>query len=209
MIASHFHSQTPSKHTVKWEAIRAILTGISLTAINLFSGTFAMINYTASIFKQSGSTIDEHMSAIIVAAIQILGVYGSTSLVDRVGRKTLLMFSTSGAFVGLLALGTYSYFNEIGYDLVQYSWVPLASFSMFIFVSCFGILPLPFIVLTEILPAEVRRNLFCHFFCWFLGKNKIFRVETFFTLKLLSKEIYFVIFFRKIHISRRKYLFFV
>lgn len=151
--------QNKTKQTVKWKAIRAILIGISLTAINLFSGTFAMINFTASIFKQSGSSLDEHMSAIIVAAIQILGVYGSTSLVDRVGRKTLLMISTTGAFIGLSALATYSYFNEIGYDLDEYNWIPLASFSMFIFVSCFGILPLPFIVLTEILPAEVSRKI--------------------------------------------------
>lgn len=115
-----------------------------------------MINYTADIFKQSGSMIDEHMSAIIVAAIQIVGVYGSTNLVDRVGRKTLLIISTTGAFIGLASLGTYSYFKEIGYDLAEFNWIPLASFSAFIFISCFGILPLPFIVLAEILPAEVK-----------------------------------------------------
>lgn len=141
--------------TVRWKSIKAILIGFSLTGINLFSGTFAMINYTANIFKESGSTLDPHISSIIVAVIQILGVYGSTLLVDRVGRKTLLIFSTSGAFVGLMSLGTYAYLNEHGYDLTTYNWIPLLSFSTFIFISCFGILPLPFIVLTEILPAEV------------------------------------------------------
>lgn len=142
--------------TVKWPAIKAILIGFSLTAINLFSGTFAMINYTANIFKASGSTLDPHVSSIIIAVIQILGVYGSTNLVDRIGRKTLLTFSTSGAFIGLLSLGIYSYLSENGYDVAQYNWVPLLSFSTFVLISCFGILPLPFIVLTEILPAEVK-----------------------------------------------------
>lgn len=142
--------------TVKWPAIKAILIGFSLTAINLFSGMFAMINYTASIFKASGSTIDPHVSSIIVAVIQILGVYGSTNLVDRIGRKTLLMFSTSGAFIGLIMLGTYSYLNENGFDVEQYNYVPLLGFSTFVLINCFGILPLPFIVLTEILPAEVK-----------------------------------------------------
>lgn len=144
--------------TVKWKAIKAILIGFSLTGINLFSGTFAMINYTASIFEASGSTLDPHISSIIVAVIQILGVYGSTLLVDRIGRKTLLIFSTSGAFVGLLSLGIYSYLNENGLDLTACNWIPLMSFSTFVFISCFGILPLPFIVLTEILPAEVRKT---------------------------------------------------
>lgn len=140
----------------QWKAIKAILIGFALTGINLFSGTFAMINYTSNIFAASGSTLDPNISSIIVATIQILGVYGSTLLVDRIGRKTLLIFSTSGAFIGLLSLGIYSYLNEAGYDLTSCNWIPLVSFSTFIFISCFGILPLPFIVLTEILPAEVN-----------------------------------------------------
>lgn len=116
-----------------------------------------MLNYTASIFQESGSDLDPHISAIVIAAIQILGVYCSTNLVDRVGRKTLLTFSTCGAFVGLASLGTYSYLTtEVGMDLRQLNWVPLISFSTFLFISCFGIVPLPFIVLTEILPAKVH-----------------------------------------------------
>lgn len=100
-----------------------------------------MINYTANIFKASGSTLDANTCSIIIASIQILGVYGSTVLVDRIGRKVLLTFSTSGAFVGLVSLGIYSYLNETGHDLTAYNWIPLISFSTFVFISCFGILP--------------------------------------------------------------------
>lgn len=161
MFMSHLFS-------VQWKVIKAILIGFALTGINLFSGTFAMINYTSKIFAASGSTLDPNISSIIVASIQVFGVYGSTLLVDRIGRKTLLIFSTCGAFIGLLSLGIYSYLNETGYDLSSYNCIPLFSFSMFIFISCFGILPLPFIVLTEILPTEVRIvvNYLCFiFFC--------------------------------------------
>lgn len=116
-----------------------------------------MLNYTANIFQASGSDLDPHMSSIVIAAIQIFGVYGSTNLVDRVGRKTLLTFSTCGAFVGLASLGTYSFLtNELNMDLRELNWVPLVSFSTFMFISCFGIVPLPFIVLTEILPSKVN-----------------------------------------------------
>lgn len=137
------------------DSIKALLIGFSLTGINLFSGTFAMMNYTASIFKASGSDLDPHTSAIIVAGIQIVGVYCSTNLVDRVGRKTLLTFSTTGAFIGLTSLGTYSYLSYSGLDLSGVNWIPLASFSTFVFISCFGILPLPFIITAEILPQKV------------------------------------------------------
>lgn len=144
------------KLSVTSESIKALLICFSLTGINLFSGTFAMMNYTASIFKASGSDLDPHTSAIIVAIIQIVGVYCSTNLVDRVGRKPLLLFSATGAFFGLMALGTFSYLSTSGLDLSDVNWIPLASFSTFVFISCFGILPLPFIITAEVLPQKVR-----------------------------------------------------
>lgn len=127
-----------------------------MTGVNLFSGTFAMINYTANIFKESGSDWDPHVCSIIIAFIQICGVYGSGHLVDRVGRKTLLTYSATGAFIGLTTLGTFSYLNKSGFHLEQLNWIPLVSFSTFILTSCFGVLPLPFIILAEILPQKVN-----------------------------------------------------
>lgn len=114
-----------------------------------------MMNYTANIFEASGSDLDPHTSAIIVAGIQIIGVYCATNLVDRVGRRVLLLFSTSGAFLGLTCLGTYSYLSTSGMDLSTVNWIPLVSFSTFVFISCFGILPLPFIITAEVLPPKV------------------------------------------------------
>lgn len=145
--------------SVAWDSVKALLICFSLTAINLFSGTFAMMNYTANIFKASGSDLDPHTSSIIVAVIQIIGVYCATNLVDRVGRKILLLFSSSGAFLGLTCLGTYSYLSMSGVDLSAVNWIPLASFSTFVFISCFGILPLPFIITAEVLPPKVDQTL--------------------------------------------------
>lgn len=145
-----------SLFSVQWRATKAILIGVSMTAINLFSGTFAMVNYTAIIFKESGSTIDSQDSSIIVAVIEVLGVACSLLLVDRIGRKSLLIISTTGAFIGLFSLGVFSYLHENNYDLTQFNLVPLLSFSTFIFIGCLGIVPLPFIVINEILPVEVK-----------------------------------------------------
>ena len=56
-----------------------------------FSGIFTMINYTATIFAESGSQIQPNMSAIIVGAIQLVGTFVSTRLVDRQGRKVKIL----------------------------------------------------------------------------------------------------------------------
>lgn len=140
---------------VTWSSIKGILTGIGLTFLNLFSGTLAMISYTTMVFKESGSTVDANLSAIVVAAIQVVSVYISSLLVDRLGRKTLLIISTSGATVACLGLGTFSYLHQQHMDLSSYNWVPLFLFSLYVVITCMGILPLPFIILAEILPADV------------------------------------------------------
>lgn len=46
-----------------------------------------MVNYTATIFAESGSSLSPNMAAIVVAVIQLAGSYFSTLLVERAGRK--------------------------------------------------------------------------------------------------------------------------
>lgn len=59
-------------------------------SLNQLSGCFALINYTAQIFADAGSDLDPNMAAIVVGAIQIIGSYGSTIIVDRCPRKVSL-----------------------------------------------------------------------------------------------------------------------
>lgn len=69
------------------EARKAIFIGAVVALLCQLCGSFAMLNYTATIFKESGSSMAPNMSAIVVGAIQIVGSYCSTVLVDRAGRK--------------------------------------------------------------------------------------------------------------------------
>lgn len=80
-------------NSLKWSdftskiAIKAMTIGLVLAALNQFCGVFAMLNYTAQIFKESGSDMDPNMSSIVVGFVQLLGDFVSMYLVDRLGRK--------------------------------------------------------------------------------------------------------------------------
>lgn len=115
-----------------------------------------MLNYTAVIFRESGSSISPELSAIIVGFIQLLGTYCATLLVDRFGRKILLVFSATGTSLCLFCLGAYSYSNSIGIDVKPYSWISITSFSGMMFLAACGIIPLMFIVIAEVMPENVR-----------------------------------------------------
>lgn len=66
---------------------KAFLIGIGLAILNQFCGCIAMSNYTANIFKESGSTLSPNNSAICVGVIQLIGSFVAMNLVDRAGRK--------------------------------------------------------------------------------------------------------------------------
>jgi len=134
--------------------------------LNQLSGCFALLNYTASIFAESGSDLSPNTSAIVVASIQIFGTYSSTILVDRVGRKILLIISEFGTSLGLISMGLYSYFSKHDYDLSEFGWIPIASISFVIFIASLGILTLPFVVIAEILPQKVTNiSILCTLDC--------------------------------------------
>lgn len=160
-------------------ARKAFAIGLFLMFLHEFCGCFTMINYTATIFSESGSSIAPKLAAIVVAAIQLVGTLVSTQLVDRAGRKVtaaaamrrgalivcfflssafqfLLIGSLIGSGVSLVTLATYSYMNVLGYNVKPYSWVAVSSFSAMLFLASCGIIPLPFVVLAEIMPERVK-----------------------------------------------------
>lgn len=71
-------------------AIKAVTLGLFLMFLNQFSGSMAIMTYTADIFNSSGSSLTPNESSIIVAVIQLLGVYISTICVEKFGRKVCL-----------------------------------------------------------------------------------------------------------------------
>lgn len=141
-----------------------------------------MINYTATIFAESGTDLTPTMAAIAMGFIQLMGTYFSTLLVDRTGRKVtffriflcftlskrqcqfLLTFSAFGTGLSLLVLGLYTYLKSLGVNVDGLGWIPVVSFGLVLFIASCGVLPLPFVVISEIIPEKVIQN--SNFACW-------------------------------------------
>lgn len=66
---------------------KAMLIGIILALLNQLCGCFAMLQYTAQIFADAGSSLSPNVSAIFVGVVQLIGSSVATNLVDRAGRK--------------------------------------------------------------------------------------------------------------------------
>lgn len=158
-------------------ARKAFLISLTIFTMNECSGCFILISYTARIFAEAGSSLSPEWSAIIVAAIQLAGTYVSTILIDRVGRKPLLIFSSLGSGISLVGLGMYMYLNQLGWNLEAISWMPVITFSSLVFIASCGIIPISFVIMTEIMPSKVKKQ--SHYFCIFDRFNcaKLFHVS--------------------------------
>lgn len=125
-------------------------------ALNQATGVFAMLNFTASIFKESGSNVRPNVASIIVGVIQIFGSIFPTLLVDRLGRKVMMTISSIGTGLGLFTLAIYSYLKEVmKYDVEKFNFLPLVALSFTIFIANWGILTLTFMILSEICESKV------------------------------------------------------
>lgn len=124
-------------------------------------------------------------------SVQLVGTWVATFLIDRVGRRVLLIASTIGCGTGLALMGTFIYLSKQDLDLSDLSWVPVASLSLAVFMASIGLLPLVFVVLGEVLPSKVRfevqrKNLtFKTYYNFYLhidsrlGINRLFGVNQF------------------------------
>ncbi|EEC15128.1 sugar transporter, putative, partial [Ixodes scapularis] len=80
-----------------------------------FSGISIVLFYTQDIFETAGSTIASADSAIIVGMVQVACGVLATLLIDRLGRKILLLFSCSVSCLSLVTLGAFYHLKDSGF----------------------------------------------------------------------------------------------
>lgn len=142
---------------------KVLIYGTVLMALNQFCGCFPMMNFTKTIFEESGSTLSPNISSIIVGVVQCIGAFLCTFLVERAGRKILFSISAFGISIGLATLSAYTFSTSRGVNLSDYNWVPLVSFSFVMFIYNWGVNTLPFLYISEV--VESKNKGFTMTFC--------------------------------------------
>ncbi|MBN2211817.1 MAG: sugar porter family MFS transporter [Sedimentisphaerales bacterium] len=128
----------------------ALIIGVCLALFQQFSGINAVMYYAPSIFRAGGA--DEQsafMQAVVIGAVNLIFTGVAIWLVDRRGRKALLLI---GALVQTAALG--------GIGILYYYQGPriLLLACILIYVAAFSMAlgPVVWIMIAEIFPNKVR-----------------------------------------------------
>lgn len=117
--------------------LMALIISLALMLFQQFSGINAVIFFAQDIFEAAGSTLDPAVCTMIVGVVQVVMTVASALLVEKAGRRLLLLQSSVMMGLCLIALGVYFQLKENGSDVTNISILPLGS--VVLFIVCFSL----------------------------------------------------------------------
>lgn len=133
----------------------AFICSLGLMFFQQFSGINAVIFYTNNIFQSAGSDIQPVIATIIVGVVQTVATYISSLLIEKAGRRVLLLQSGTIMGITLIILGVYFKLQESGHNVSSFGWLPLVCLILFITSFSLGFGPIPWMMMGEIGRAHV------------------------------------------------------
>ncbi|XP_049828315.1 facilitated trehalose transporter Tret1-like [Schistocerca gregaria] len=136
---------------------RTLLVTLGFIILQMSTGAIALSTYTNTIYKMSGSELDPNLSSIMQISVQLLSSVGASLVIDRFGRKTLVMVSLVTCGICLAVEGAYFYVNDVQGDVPSaFAWVPLAAMIGFNVSFSFGAGSVLYPIIGEIYHVSVK-----------------------------------------------------
>jgi SP family arabinose:H+ symporter-like MFS transporter len=127
-----------------------VILAITIALFNQFSGINPILYYLNDIFASAGfSKVSSDLQAVVIGATNMLFTIVAMSVIDKVGRKKLLILGSVGTCVCLSIIG---YFKFTGEHQSLLIW-PLIGFVAFFAVSQGSVI---WVYISEIFPNSVR-----------------------------------------------------
>jgi sugar porter (SP) family MFS transporter len=155
-IETHTHGgRTQWSELLSAEYRPALIIGMGLAIFQQITGINTIIYYAPTIFQLAGfsSAAQSILATAGVGAVNVLMTIVSVRLLDRTGRRPLLLIGIAGMIASLTALG---FVFLLGSQSTALGW--LAVISVMLYVGSFAISlgPIFWLLISEIYPLRVR-----------------------------------------------------
>jgi sugar porter (SP) family MFS transporter len=141
---------------INWKALKeprirsALTVGIVLAVFQQWCGINVIFNYAEEIFSKAGYSVSDILfNIVITGTVNVIATVAALALVDRVGRRALMLFGSASLAVVYVLLGACYYYQISGVTVLLL--VLLA-------IACYGVslAPVVWVVISEIFPNSVR-----------------------------------------------------
>jgi MFS transporter, SP family, xylose:H+ symportor len=127
-----------------------VIVGILLAAAQQFVGINVILYYAPRIFANMGASADSSMlQTILIGVVSFIFVLIALTLVEKWGRKPLLLIGSVGMAVGMFGVATLSFVDSMGLGALLFILVYVAFYNL-----SFG--PLVWVLAAEIFPNKIR-----------------------------------------------------
>ncbi|XP_073839129.1 solute carrier family 2 member nebulosa isoform X2 [Musca autumnalis] len=136
--------------------IKALCISLGLMFFQQLCGINAVIFYSTDIFRDADTGIDANLSTIVVGIMQVIATFVSVMVVDKLGRRLLLLASASVMALSTIAMGVYFYMKENGDSVESLGWLPVCSLCVFIIMFSIGFGPVPWLMMGELFASDIK-----------------------------------------------------
>lgn len=130
---------------------RVVFIGSTLFALQQLSGINAVFYFSSTVFRSAG--VSSNLANIFVGIANLLGSIIALVLMDKLGRKVLLLWSFSGMALAMALQVTAAGLSASGFGTLYLS---VGGMLLFVFTFALGAGPVPGLLLPEILPSRIR-----------------------------------------------------
>ncbi|XP_050310093.1 facilitated trehalose transporter Tret1-like [Anthonomus grandis grandis] len=136
---------------------KALLITLLLNGAQHFVGISVFLMNLQLILEQAGSEyIESTTASIIFAVIMLLSTGAASTIIDKYGRRFLLITSSLLTGFSLLAMTIFFHLQYNNYDVAAASWIPAASVMVYAATFKVGLGLVPIVVIAEIFPTTVK-----------------------------------------------------
>ncbi len=129
---------------------RPLLLGIMLAGLQQISGITPLFSFLPEIFRAAGTaTGDAFFHSVLVSLINLIFTLFALWLVDRAGRKTLILAGTAVQFVSFALVGWFYHVHGSGLAVLIFVMSFVAGHAFGNGVACW-------VIISEIYPTKVR-----------------------------------------------------
>jgi SP family arabinose:H+ symporter-like MFS transporter len=144
------HGKNNLSQLLRPPVLKPVLLGVALAVLQQWCGINVIFNYAQEVFTAAGYTLSGILFNIVVTGlVMFVFTFAAIALVDRQGRRILMMSGCAGLAILYTGLGYAYYTHSSGWQVLLLVVASIACYSM-------TLAPVTWVILSEIFPNKVR-----------------------------------------------------